>query len=286
MERAAADGEPWGMAENSGNETVLVTAATGKTGRRVAEGLKALGRDVRAGSRSGDVRFDWEDESTWAPALRGTDAAYIAYYPDLAAPGAPEAMRGFGRLAAEAGVRHLVLLSGRGEPQARVAEAALRESGVALTVVRASFFAQNFTEGALAGSVAAGTIAFPAGGTAEPFIDAQDVADVVVAALCEEAHAGQVHEVTGPRSLTFEEAADELGRATGREVRYVPVSAQQYALLLQEYGMPGAEAKWLADLFAMLLDGHNTAPAAGVRRVLGRGPRDFTDFVKEAVPDA
>jgi uncharacterized protein YbjT (DUF2867 family) len=250
----------------------------------VAERLRALGRDVRAGSRTGEVRFDWEDESTWAPALRGADAAYVAYYPDLAAPGAPEAMRGFGRQAAEAGVRHLVLLSGRGEPQARVAEAALRESGVALTVVRASFFAQNFTEGALAGSVAAGTIAFPAGGTAEPFIDADDVAEVVVAALCEEEHAGQVHEVTGPRSLTFEEAAAELGRATGREVRYVPVSAQQYALLLQEYGLPGAEAAWLADLFAMLLDGHNTAPTAGVRRVLGHGPRDFTDFVKEAVP--
>ncbi|ATW52954.1 Rossmann-fold NAD(P)-binding domain-containing protein [Streptomyces peucetius] len=274
------------MAENRKNETVLVTAATGKTGRRVAERLRALGRDVRAGSRSGDVRFDWEDESTWAPALHGADAAYIAYHPDLAAPGAPGAMRGFGRLAAEAGVGHLVLLSGRGEPQAQVAEAALRESGVALSVVRASFFAQNFTEGALAGSVAAGEIAFPAGGTAEPFIDAEDVADVVAAVLCEAAHAGQVHEVTGPRSLTFEEAALEIGRAAGQEVRYVPVSVPQYARLLGEYGMPAAEAGWLADLFAMLLDGHNTTPTDGVRRVLGREPRDFTDFVKEAVQDA
>lgn len=57
------------MAENLKQETVLVTAASGKTGRRVAERLAARGVDVRAGSRKGDVRFDWEDGSGWAPAL-------------------------------------------------------------------------------------------------------------------------------------------------------------------------------------------------------------------------
>ncbi|WP_406398471.1 NmrA family NAD(P)-binding protein [Streptomyces sp. NBC_00879] len=270
------------MTENLKQETVLVTAATGKTGRRVAERLAARGVNVRAGSRKGSVLFDWEDESTWGPALRGADAAYVAYFPDLAAPGAPEAMRALGRVAAESGVGRLVLLSGRGEPDAVVAEEALRESGLDLTVVRASFFAQNFSEGAMYEGVLTGEIPFPAGETAEPFIDADDLADVVVAALTEDGHAGQVHELTGPRLLTFGEVAAEIGRASGREVRYVPVSGVEYAEMLQQFGFPGPESEWLSGLFTMLLDGHNASLTDGVRRVLGREPKDFTDFAKAA----
>ncbi|MET7617540.1 NAD(P)H-binding protein [Streptomyces sp. NPDC005408] len=270
------------MTQNLKQETVLVTAATGKTGRRVAERLAAHGVTVRAGSRKGSVVFDWEDESTWGPALRGADAAYVAYYPDLAAPGAPESMRSFGRVAAESGVGRLVLLSGRGEPEAVVAEGALRESGLDLTVVRASFFAQNFSEGAMYEGVLTGEIPFPAGETAEPFIDADDLADVVVAALTEDGHVGLVHELTGPRLLTFGDVAAEIGRASGREVRYVPLSGEEYAEMLQQYGFPGPDSEWLSALFTMLLDGHNAALTNGVRDVLGRAPRDFADFAQDA----
>ncbi|MFC4607017.1 NAD(P)H-binding protein [Streptomyces maoxianensis] len=268
------------MAENLKQETVLVTAATGKTGRRVAQRLAARGVDVRAGSRKGEVLFDWEDESTWGPALRGADAAYVAYFPDLAAPGAPEAMRSFGRQAAGNGVRRLVLLSGRGEPEAVVAEGALRESGLDMTVVRASFFAQNFSEGAMSEGVLTGEIPFPAGETAEPFVDADDLADVMVAALTEDGHTGAVHELTGPRLLTFAEVAAEIGRATGREVRYVPVSVEAYTQMLQQYGLPAPDAQWLAGLFGTLLDGHNASLTDGVRQVLGRAPKDFADFAR------
>ncbi|MDT9691352.1 NAD(P)H-binding protein [Streptomyces sp. P9(2023)] len=267
-------------------QTVLVTSATGKTGRRVAERLAARGATVRAGSRSGTTRFDWEDVGTWGQALRGADAAYVNYYPDLAAPGAAEAMRTFGELAARNGVRRLTLLSGRGEPEAVRAEEALRESlrasGAELTVVRASFFAQNFTEGALAEGVAAGTLAFPAGGTAEPFIHADDLADVIVETLAQDGHAGLVHEVTGPRLLTFTEVAAELSAASGVAVTYVPMSEGEYASLLQEFGLPAPDAQWLSALFAMLLDGHNASVTDGVKRVLGRAPRDFTEFAAEA----
>ncbi|MFD9795872.1 NmrA family NAD(P)-binding protein [Streptomyces sp. NPDC059070] len=265
--------------------TVLVTAATGKTGRRVAGRLTALGAPVRAGSRGaegpGAVRFDWADESTWAPALAGADAAYVAYYPDLAAPGAVEAMAAFGALAVRHGVRRLVLLSGRGEPEAARAEEALRASGAELTVVRAAFFAQNFSEGLLADGVEHGEIAFPAGGTAEPWVDADDIADVVVAALTEEGHAGLVHELTGPDALTFAEVAAALTAATGREVRYLPVSGEQYARLLMEYGLAEGEAHWLAELFATLLDGHNSRTTDGVKRVLGREPKPFAQFARD-----
>jgi len=267
--------------------TVLVTSGTGKTGRRVAERLAALGAPVRAGSRAGGVRFDWQDESGWAAALDGTEAAYVAYYPDLAVPGAAEAMAAFGRVAEASGVRRVVLLSGRGEPQAAVAEEALRGAcgEVELTVVRSAFFAQNFSEGALLDSVLGGELVFPAGSTAEPFLDIDDLADVVVAALTGDGHAGAVYELTGPRSLTFEEAAAELGRAAGRPVRYVPVSGPAYAKVLEGFGVFGPEAGFLAELFAKLLDGHNSATTDDVKRVLGREAKEFTAFTREAARD-
>lgn len=263
--------------------TILVTSATGKTGRRVAERLAARGLTVRAGSRTGSTPFDWEDPETWAPALRGVDSAYVAYYPDLAAPGAIEAMREFGRLARENGVRRMTVLSGRGEPEAVVAEEALREAavGVELAVVRASFFAQNFSEGLLAEGVAEGTLVFPAGDTLEPFIDADDLADVIVETLTADGHAGRVHEVTGPRPVSFTEVAEEIARVSGRPVVYEAMPEAEYAGLLTGFGLPAPEAEWLAGLFATLLDGHNASATDGVKRVLGREPRSFAAFAAE-----
>ncbi|MFI6638102.1 NmrA family NAD(P)-binding protein [Streptomyces sp. NPDC050504] len=274
-----------GTDSGNGGRTVLVTSGTGKTGRRVVERLRESGLDVRSGSRgAGDVRFDWDDPSTWEPALTGADAAYVAYYPDLAAPTAPDALRELGRIAARCAVREVVLLSGRGEPEAVVAERALREAadGVVVTVVRAAFFAQNFSEGPLAEGLATGELVFPAGRTAEPFVDADDLADVVVAVLAGDGQRGGVHEVTGPRPLTFDEVAAELSRATGRAVRYVPVTPEQYAAALEGFGMPRGEAVWLAELFGTLLDGHNSSTTEGVKQVLGRDPKDFAEFADGA----
>ena len=95
----------------------LVLGGTGKTGRRVAERLKARGMPTRVGSRSGEPPFDWEDEATWAPALQDVESVYISYFPDLAVQGAVAAVRTFADLAVEAGVGRLVLLSGRGEEE-------------------------------------------------------------------------------------------------------------------------------------------------------------------------
>ncbi|AZK97444.1 MULTISPECIES: Rossmann-fold NAD(P)-binding domain-containing protein [Streptomyces] len=267
-------------AAGSGPVTVLVTAATGKTGRRVVERLTAAGLRVRAGSRTGETVFDWEAPDTWAPALKGADLAYVNYFPDLAAPGAIAAMRAFGREAAAAGVRRLVLLSGRGEPEAVFSEGALADAGVPVTVVRGAFFAQNFSEGWLGEGLEQGEIAFPAGDTGEPFVDAEDLADVLVATLTDERHAGRTYEITGPRVVTFAEAAAEISRAAGREIRYIPVSGDEYRAGLEASGLPPAEAAWLTELFGTLLDGHNASTTDGVREVLGREPRDFAAFAR------
>jgi uncharacterized protein YbjT (DUF2867 family) len=261
---------------------VLVTAGTGKTGRRVAERLARLGVPHRVASRRGQPPFDWDDESTWPAALDGTGAAYVAYVPDLAVPGARETVRRFTAAALERGVTRLVLLSGRGEPLARAAEDDLRASGAAWTIVRSAWFAQNFSEHFLHDQVVEGAIALPAGDVPEPFVDAWDVADVAVAALTDDRHVGEVYEVTGPRLLTFADAAASLARALGRPVTYVPVTREEYVAGARAAGLPPAEVEALADLFATVLDGRNASLADGVQRALGRPPRDFDEFAREA----
>lgn len=260
--------------------TTLVIGATGKTGRRVVERLDALGWPVRAASRSGATRFDWNDRATWKPALHGTDAAYITYAPDLAFPGAADTVGDFADLAVAEGVRRLVLLSGRGEEGARRAELRLEGSGAAWTVVRCAFFNQNFSE-TFAEPVRHGVLAMPGGDTAEPFLDAEDIADVVLAALTEDRHIGQLYELTGPRLLSLAEAAAELGTAIGRPVRYVPLSPEEYAVELTREGIPGDVARPLAALIAEVLDGRNAYLTNGVQRALGRPPRDFAAYARE-----
>ena len=260
--------------------TTLIIGAGGKTGQRVIDRLIAAGLRVRPASRSSETRFDWEDEATWAPALAGVEAAYITYYPDLAFPGAADTVRSFADLAVANGVRRLVLLSGRGEEGARRAEVGVQESGADWTIVRCAFFNQNFSE-AFVDAVRHGTLAMPGGDTAEPFLDADDIADVVVASLTDDRHIGQLYELTGPRLLTFAEAAAELGSAMGRRVRYVPVTAEQYASELVTYGLPEEEAVPIAELIAEVLDGRNAHVTDGVQRVLGRPPRDFADYARD-----
>lgn len=260
----------------------LVIAATGKTGRRVAERLEALGRPVRRGSRSAAIPFDWDDSATWGPALEGVGAAYVVYTPDLAVPAAPAAIAAFTALAKERGVRRLVLLSGRGEEEAERCERIVQDSGLEWTVVRASWFAQNFDEGEFHELVLAGEVALPAGDVREPFIDVDDVADVVVAALTEDGHAGEVYEVTGPRLMTFAEAVGEIAEASGRDVRYAQIPGDAFQAGLAQAGLPQDHVELLDYLFTTVLDGRNASVTDGVQRALGRPARDFRDYARAA----
>ncbi|MCA3935914.1 MAG: NmrA family transcriptional regulator, partial [Burkholderia sp.] len=134
---------------------ILIVGGSGKTGARVDARLRARGLATRPVSRTSAVRFDWTVPATWPAALDGVSAAYVTYQPDLSVEGAVEAIAAFARLARESGVERVVLLSGRGEPGALAAEAALQASGVGWGVVRASWFNQNFSEGYLLDSVLA-----------------------------------------------------------------------------------------------------------------------------------
>lgn len=257
--------------------TTLVLGGTGKTGRRVVERLRRRGVPVRVGSRRGSPPFDWENPATWGPALDGVGAVYISYHPDLAVPGAPEAVRAFADAALDRQAHRLVLLSGRGEEEAQRAERSVQESGADVTIVRCAWFMQNFSEDFMTDAVMRGEIVLPGDDAREPFVDADDIADVAVQALTEPGHVGAVYELTSPRLYTLAEVAAELTRATGRTIHYTPVSVNEYAAAAADHGAPAEFVDFLTYLFSEVF-GHNATVADGVQRALGRSPRDFSDY--------
>ena len=261
---------------------ILVIGGTGKTGRKVVQGLKKQDQNVRVGARSNTPAFDWHDPATWPDALAGMDKVYITFYPDLAVPGAYEAVKGLTEEAKKAGVKKAVLLSGKGEKEAERCEQAVADSGLNYTLVRASWFNQNFSESFLMDPILAGYVALPMPDAKIPFVDTGDIADVVVEALLEDAHNGKTYAVTGPRAITFEEAVREIAASTGKEIKYQPVSLDDYSAMMKSAGVP-SDYIWLFDyLFREVLGKpENQEISNDVEKVLGRKPKDFSEFARE-----
>ncbi|WP_430478549.1 NAD(P)H-binding protein [Streptomyces sp. P11-1] len=272
---------------------VLVLGGTGKTGRRVVARLRDLGVEVRAASRSGETRFDWESPDTWAPALKGAAAVYI-----VPLDTEPSPTPAFVEQAVAAGVRRLVLLSARGVdvpgyfgspllddgPHLR-GEQAVRASGLAWTILRPGWFAQNFSEGVFLEGVRDGELALPVGGGRAAYIDVDDIAAVAVAALTEDGHDGEVYELSGPRALSVPEVLDEIAKASGRRAAYAPLEEAAFRDALVVRGMTEVEA----DLWTAALDPIRTSreapPKDGVHRALGRPPRDVSDVFRDAAAE-
>lgn len=261
---------------------ILVIGGTGKTGRKVVKGLREENQTVRIGARRNDPAFDWQDPTTWPKALAGMDKVYIVYHPDLAVPGALEAIRGLTAEAKKAGVKKAVLLSGKGEREAERCEQVVAGSGLDYTLVRASWFNQNFSESFLLDPILAGYVALPMPDAKIPFVDTGDIAEVVVKALLDDAHNGKTYEITGPRALTFAEAVQQIAASTGKEIRYQPVSLEAYNAMLKSAGVP-ADYIWLFDyLFSEVLSKEeNQVISADIEQVLGRKAKDFAEFAGE-----
>ncbi|HOX82835.1 MAG TPA: NmrA family transcriptional regulator [Chryseolinea sp.] len=262
---------------------ILVLGGKGKTGRRVASKLTDLGKVVRIGSRSEDPSFDWENEKTWDGALKGIDSVYITFQPDLAVPAALKTIEEFTLLAVRSGIKKMILLSGRGEKEAQACEQVVMGSGVNWTIVRASWFNQNFSESIFLEPLQVGHVALPQGETLEPFVDAGDIAEVVVESLLNDEHVGKIYELTGPRLLTFKHAVAEISNHIGRDIAFQSITILEYTTMLRNYQVP-EDHIWLAEyLFTQVLDGRNSSITNDIEKVLGRKPKDFTEYVRETV---
>ena len=261
---------------------ILVIGGTGKTGRKVVARLQKLEQNVRVGSRSGNPAFDWQQPDTWPAALKGMDKVYITFQPDLAVPGALQAIEKLTLEAQKAGVQKLVILSGKGEKEAELCEQVIINSGIPYTIVRASWFSQNFSESFFLDPILAGHVALPKADAKVPYVDTGDIADVVVAALTNPQHDGHIYELTGPRALTFPEVIQEISEATGRTIQFSPITLEQYTQMLRDFQLP-EDMIWLINyLFTEVLNKEgNNIVTNGVEKVLGRKARDFSDFVQE-----
>ncbi|MCG8926139.1 NAD(P)H-binding protein [Lentzea sp. CC55] len=262
-------------------QEILVVGATGKTGRRVVRSLETRGITVRKASRS--TGFDWNDTTTWKPFLEGADAVY------LIAPEDPAAAAPFTDLATTAGVRRLVLLSGRGldeTPPAlfegmRAAEAALRASTATWTILRANNFTQNFSEEVWQAEVEAGTLSLPVDDTPEPFVDVADIAEAAALALTTDDHHGRTYNLSGPEPVTFDTALAKISAATGRTTTLTRLTPDEYAQHLRAQGVPDEVVTELNMLYEGMRAGVLATPTTDLETLLGRPATSFDTYVAE-----
>jgi len=262
---------------------ILIIGKNGKTGARVNQRLQTLGYATRAVSRSTTPSFDWQNPSTWEFAIKGASSAYVTYQPDLAVPSAEATIKAFVRVAAEAGLEHIVLLSGRGEEGAQRAEQILIGSGISWNIVRCSWFSQNFSESFMLEGILGGELVLPASDTVEPFIDADDIADVAVATLTDPSHRNKLYELTGPRALSFTQCVEEISAALGKPVKYTGIPVDDYIKALNEQGVPEDYQWLLRELFTVVFDGRNSQVMAGIEEALGRPATDFKTYVQKTI---
>ncbi len=263
---------------------ILVIGGTGKTGRRLVKKLEQLGQNVRVAGRKTDPAFDWDDPNTYDVALKDIDRAYIVYYPDLAVPGAKDAIRTLTDKALKAGLDKVVLLSGKGEKEAEACEQIVADSGLNYTIVRASWFNQNFSEGAFLDFVLSGNVALPMPEAEIPFVDADDIAEVVAKVLVDDFYNGKTLTVTGPRKMTFREAVETIAAETGKKIHYHPISVEEFKDGMKAAGLPDSYVWLFGYLFEKVLGNpDNQAVSHDVQKVLGREATDFKDYVTKTL---
>lgn len=264
-------------------EQFLITGGTGKTGRRIVERLDKLGLKVRIGSRSAELPFDWNDPTNWDEVLEGIDKVYVTYQPDLAVPGAKEAISELVKVSKKAGVSKMVLLSGKGEREAELCEDIVINSGIDYTIIRASWFNQNFSENFLLEPILDGVVALPQAHVKIPFVDAEDIADVAVKVLNNNSYNGKIFELTGSETLTFKEAIAVIAKATNRSISFIPLSLEAYSTAMKGMQLPD-DFIWLINyLFDVVLGNpNNSIITEDINLLLGRAPKTFREFAEES----
>ncbi|MEM6684451.1 MAG: NmrA family NAD(P)-binding protein [Bacteroidota bacterium] len=266
------------------SENILVIGGTGKTGRLVVENLTTLGHNVRVVGRKTNPVFDWDRPETYAAALKDMDRAYIVYYPDLAVPGAKNAIKMLTEKALKAGLEKVVLLSGKGETEAEACEEIVANSGLNYTTVRASWFNQNFDEGAFKEYIITGHLALPMPEAKIPYTDTKDIADVVTKVLLDDTFNGEIVTVTGPKKLTFTEVATIISDKLGRNIQYQPISMEAFTSGLANVGTPEPVIWLLRYLFTEVLgNSENQTVSNDVERILHRKPITFEEYAEKTV---
>ncbi|TGL21748.1 NmrA family transcriptional regulator [Leptospira yanagawae] len=258
----------------------LILGSSGKTGSRIVNKLNQLNYPLRLGGRKTIPAFDWEKSEGWDEVIQGIDQIYISYQPDLAHPNSIHHIQKLIELSKKNNVKRLVLLSGRGEPEAVACEKLVENSGLEWTILRSSWFSQNFSEGMFLGQILERNVIFPKLKSTEPFVDLEDLTDLAVDALVKNVHIGKKYELTGPTLLSFQDAFGQIAKELNETISYEEIPLDAYITMLNEYGLD-QETIWLIRyLFETVLDGRNESVVDDFEKVMGKKPKDFTNYVK------
>ena len=267
--------------------TTLILGGTGRTGSLLADKLTRHGVTARTAARRGaDVRFDWDDKATYAPALAGADRLYLVT-PVLRVTYA-EQVAEFLDLAEATGVRHVTFLSAYNADQApagidiaAIENDLAARTAVTSSVLRPAWVMQNFADDHL--PVIDGVITAPSRGGREAFVDAEDIASVAAQTLLRpEAHAGARYDLTGPQALTFAEAADIISSVSGRLIAYHDIDQEAWIGGALAMGVPADYAVMLRWLTGAVISGNGATPADDIEKVTGRAATSFRTFAERS----
>jgi uncharacterized protein YbjT (DUF2867 family) len=275
---------------------ILVTGATGTIGSATVEALKSRGAKFKVGVRSAEkakqlgaesTHFDFDDFNSYLPALQGVEKVFLL--PPISASSLGYTLQ-LVAAAKRAGVKHLVKLSVIGadsDPgisltrQHFAGERELRASGLAWTMLRPTFFMQNFVNYYGVDPKKDGPVYLAHAEGRTTWVDARDVAEVAAAVLTTEGHEGKVYDLTGPAAVSSAEALAMLGQALGHKYDYMNVPPEAADKALADMGAP----LWMVDGFGelswLIRNGYASAVAPGVTQVLGREPRTFESWARD-----
>lgn len=259
----------------------LIIGSSGKTGSRILSKLNQAGYPVRLGSRKAEPTFDWEKPEGWEEVLQGINQVYISFQPDLAVPTSLEAIKTLVQVCRSNQVKRLVLLSGRGEPEARACEQIVQNSGLEWTILRSSWFLQNFSEGMFLEQILEGRVLFPKVAAKEPFVDLDDLCELAFASLVTDKHKNKLYELTGPELVSFKDVFETIAEVTNQPISFEELPLDDYLVTLKSFGLP-EDVLWLISyLFRTVLDGRNESVVNDLELALGRKPKDFQTYAKE-----
>jgi len=267
------------------SDRVLVTGGTGKTGRLVAEQLAVRGVDARAATRhpasADQVRFDWDDATTYGPALDGVTSVYLVAPTDRTEQ--LPVMRPFLDQAVARVPGRLVLLSAsslaEGGPMMGEVHAWIHAHAPRWTVLRPSWFMQNFTTQHLPSIINEECVYSATRDGRVPFIDTADIAAVAVEALTNPTLASDDHVLTGPEALTYDEVAKAITDASGRPVRHRRLSVEELAARYAGFGIPHHYASMLAGMDEAIANGTEDRTTMEVPQIIGRPANDLANFL-------
>ena len=279
--------------------TVLVTGATGNTGRPLVELLgrrdvpvRAMVRSAAGGEQFGGlpvevVVADFDDPEAVSTALAGVERAYLV---TPSSERAQEQQERFVELAAKAGVQHLVKLSQLAADDLSpvrflryhaAVERHIRERGIGFTFLRPNLYFQGLL--ALAGPIRdQGVLPAPIGDARVSAVDVRDIAAVAAAALTEPGHTGATYTITGPAAVTHAEIAEAIGAATGRAVTFVDVPPEAFGASLRGL-LPDWQVDGLLEDYAHYSRGEAADVLPTVAEVTGRAPRTVAEFARDHV---